>query len=205
MHKKEGGFGPKGSQYYKKPLCQPTLQQGLLFSAYVIVSVCLLHPYESKTFSICLQKKLCFVDWTLGATLLIYVVVSTCAFSSSVCMYVCRVFLVTAAICDGGGLMGVTLCEQHDCYMLWLHSWCRTHSKLLLQREIEMIQKCAAAAAAGEKFSWSKKVFLLLTCYSTNRHHTERYIWNERWSVSFMSTYNWTAKITTFLCGSTGI
>ncbi len=53
--------------------------------------------------------------------------------------------------------------------------------------QIERIQKCGAAAAAGEKFSWSKKVFLPLTCYSTNRHHTERYIWNERRSVSFMS------------------
>jgi hypothetical protein len=56
--------------------------------------------------------------------------------------------------------------------------------------QIERIQKCvaAAAAAAEEKFSWSKKVFLPLTCYNTDRHHTERYIWNERRSVSFMST-----------------
>jgi hypothetical protein len=34
-----------------------------------------------------------------------------------ICMYV-GFFWVTAAICDGGGVMGVTLCQQHDCYML---------------------------------------------------------------------------------------
>jgi hypothetical protein len=51
-------------------------------------------------------------------------------------------FLVTAAICDGGGVMGVTLCEQHDCYMLRLHSLVWDSFKFVVtERDFSAIQR----------------------------------------------------------------